>query len=99
MECYSAKKRNEIELFVVRWMDLESVIQSEVSQKVKHKYRMLTYIYMDSKKKAKMVMKNLGAGRNKEADLLENGLEDTGRGKGKLGQSERVVCTYIHYQM
>ena len=32
MEYYSAIKRNEIELFVVRWMDLESVIQSEVSQ-------------------------------------------------------------------
>ena len=31
MEYYSAIKRNEIELFVVRWMDLESVIQSEVS--------------------------------------------------------------------
>ena len=35
----------EIELFVVRWMDLESVIQSEVSQKEKNKYRMLTHIY------------------------------------------------------
>ena len=33
MEYYSAIKRNEIELFVVRWRDLESVIQSEVSQK------------------------------------------------------------------
>ena len=33
MEYFSAIKRNEIELFVVRWMDLESVIQSEVSQK------------------------------------------------------------------
>ena len=32
-EYYSAIKRNEVELFVVRWMDLESVIQSEVSQK------------------------------------------------------------------
>ena len=30
-------KNNEIELFVVRWMDLESVIQSEVSQKEKNK--------------------------------------------------------------
>ena len=29
---------------VVRWMDLESVIQSEVSQKEKNKYRMLTHI-------------------------------------------------------
>ena len=45
MEYYSAIKRNEIELFVVRWVDLESVIQSEVSQKEKNKYCMLTQIY------------------------------------------------------
>ena len=45
MEYYSAIKRNEIELFVVRWMDLESVVQSEVSQKEKNKYRILTHIY------------------------------------------------------
>ena len=45
MEYYSAIKRNEIELFVVRWMDLETVIQSEVSQKEKNKYHMLTHIY------------------------------------------------------
>ena len=38
MEYYSAIKRNEIELFVERWMDLESVIQSEVSQIEKYKY-------------------------------------------------------------
>ena len=45
MEYYSAVKGNEIELFVVRWMDLESVIQSEVSQKEKNKNHMLTHIY------------------------------------------------------
>ena len=45
MEYYSAIKRNEIELFVVRGMDLESVIQSDVSQKEKNKYHMLTHIY------------------------------------------------------
>ena len=45
MEYYSAIKINEIELFVVRSMDLESVIQSEVSQKEKNKYRMLTHIH------------------------------------------------------
>ena len=45
MEYYSPIKRNEIELFVVRWMELESVIQSEVSQNEKNKYRMLTHIY------------------------------------------------------
>ena len=45
MEYYSAIKRNKIELFVVRRMDLESVILSEVSQKEKNKYHMLTHIY------------------------------------------------------
>ena len=45
MEYYSAMKRNKIELFVVRWMDLETVIKSEVSQKEKNKYRKLTLIY------------------------------------------------------
>ena len=45
MEYYSAIKRNKIELFVVRWIDLESVIQSEVSKKEKNKYHMLTHIY------------------------------------------------------
>ena len=40
---------------------------------------------MESKKKQKkMVMKNLGQDGNKDTDLLENGLEDMGRGKGKL---------------
>ena len=43
--------RNDIELFVVRWMDLESVIQSELSQKEKNKYRMLTHIWNLKKKK------------------------------------------------
>ena len=38
MEYYSAIKMNEIESFVEMWMDLESVIQSEVSHKEKNKY-------------------------------------------------------------
>ena len=46
MEYYSAIKKNEIELFVVRWMDLESITQSEVRQKEKNKYRRLTHIYV-----------------------------------------------------
>ena len=45
IEYYSAIKRNKTELFVVRWLHLESVIQSEVSQKEKDKYHMLTHIY------------------------------------------------------
>ena len=38
MEYYSAIKRNETGSFVKTWMDLETVIQSEVSQKEKNKY-------------------------------------------------------------
>ena len=45
MKYYSTIQRNETELFVAWWMDTESVIQSEVSQKEKNKYRMLTYKY------------------------------------------------------
>ena len=44
MEYYSAIKRNEIESFVETWMDLEIVIQNEVSQKEKNKYRILTHV-------------------------------------------------------
>ena len=58
-----------------------------------------TYIWNLKNNNKKMVMKNLGQDGNKDADLLENGIEDTGRGKGKMGQSERVALTYIHYQM
>ena len=44
MEYYSAIKRNAVGSFVEMWMDLETVIQSEVSQKEKNKYRILTRI-------------------------------------------------------
>ena len=44
MEYYSAIKRNEIESFVETWMDLQTVIQSEVSQKEKNKYRILMHV-------------------------------------------------------
>ena len=45
MEYYLAIKRNKIGSFVVMWMNLESVIQSEVSQKEKNKYFILMHIY------------------------------------------------------
>ena len=45
MEYYSAIKKNTFELVVMRWMKLESIIQSEVSQKEKHQYSILTHIY------------------------------------------------------
>ena len=44
MEYYSAIKRNKSESVLVRWMNLEPVVQSEVSQKEKSKYHTLIHI-------------------------------------------------------
>ena len=45
MEYYSAVKRNAFESVLMRWMSLEPIIQSEVCQKEKDKFCVLTYIY------------------------------------------------------
>ena len=45
MEYYSAIKKNTFESVITRWIILEPIIQSEVSQKEKHQYSILLYIY------------------------------------------------------
>ena len=45
MEYYAAVKKNTFESVLMRWMKLEAIIQSEVSQKEKHQYSILTHIY------------------------------------------------------
>ena len=45
MEYYSAIKKNAFESVLMRWMKPEPIIQSEVSQKEKHQYSVLTHIY------------------------------------------------------
>ena len=45
MESYSAIKRNSFESVLMRWMKLEPIIPSEVSQKDKDQYSILTHIY------------------------------------------------------
>ena len=67
MKYYSAIKRNAFASVLMRWMNLEPIIQSEVSQKEKDKYHILTHIY----ESRKMLLKNLFIGqqwrnRNKE---------------------------------
>ena len=49
MEYDSAIKRNTVESVLMRWMNLEPIIQSDVSQKEKDKYRILM-LYMGSRK-------------------------------------------------
>ena len=45
MEYYSAIKRNTFESVLMRWMNLEPIILSEVSQKEKDKYHILMHIH------------------------------------------------------
>ena len=45
MEYYSAIKKNTFESVLMRCMKLEPIIQSEVSQKEKHQYSILTHMY------------------------------------------------------
>ena len=60
MEYYSVIKRNEFESVLVRWMNLDPVIQSELSQKERNKYCILIHVYMES---IKMVLMNLFVGQ------------------------------------
>ena len=57
MEYYSAIKKNEIMPFAATWVDLETIILSEVSQIEKDKYH-IHHLYVESKKK-EMIQMNL----------------------------------------
>ena len=67
MEYYSAIKKNTFESVLMRWMNLEPIIQSEVSQKEKHQYSILI-IYMEFRK---MVMITLYARQQKRHRCIE----------------------------
>ena len=45
IEYHSTTKENTFESVLMRWMNLEPIIQSEVSQKEEHQYSILTHIY------------------------------------------------------
>ena len=59
MDYFLAIKKNAFKSVLVRWMNLQPVIQSEVSQKENNKY----YILMQYVKSRKMVLMNLFAGK------------------------------------
>ena len=68
MECYSAIKWNTFESVLMMWMNLQPVLQSELSQEEKDKYLsiyILMYIYMESRKMIPMYLQ----GNNGETDI------------------------------
>ena len=82
MEYYSAIKRNAFESVMMRWMNLEPIIQSEVSQKEKDKYRILMHKYGIKKNGSEKFIYRAAVGET----AIENRLMDMGRGE------ERVRC-------
>ena len=81
MEYYSAIKKTTFESVLMRWMKLEPIIQSEVSQKEKHQYSILTHMYG-------MVTITLYARQQKRHRCIEQsfGLYERGRGWDDLGE-------------
>ena len=78
MEYYLAIKRNPFESVLMRWMNLEPIIQSEVSQKEKDKYCILTHtygIYKDG-------TNNLKCRAAKQTQMFKNRLLDSAEGEG-----------------
>ena len=86
-EYYSAIKRNAFELVLMRWMNLEPIIQSEVSQKEKNKYCILTLIHGILEK---LYWRIYLQGSNGETDV-ENRLMNMGRGDRRVRCMERVT--------
>ena len=94
MEYYSAIKKNTFESVLMRWMKLEPIIQSEVSQKEKHQYSILTNIYGTLKDGNN----NPEYETSKETQTYRR-VFWTLREKASVGCSERVVLKHAYYRM
>ena len=70
----------------MRWMNLEPIIESEVSQKEKDKYHILTHVYGIKKNGTEEFIYRVAM----ETDI-ENRLMDIGRGKERVRRMERVT--------
>ena len=88
-------KRNGFESVPMRWMNLESIIQSKSRQKEKDKYRILTHIYMESRK---MLLNSLFTGqqwRNSQREYTyrhgERGREGEMYGKSNM-ETYITIC-------
>ena len=92
MEYDSAIKRNTFESVLLRQMNLEPIIQSEVSQKEKDKYHILTRIYGTRQ----MVLMKLFAGRHRHREQTYG--HRGGEKEGEVGMyGESNMETYTQF--
>ena len=92
MEYYSAIKKNSLESVLMRWMKLEPIIQSEVSQKDKEHYSILTHIYG--------ILKNGNdnqyAKQKKETQMYRTDFWTLWE-KARVGCFERTTLKHVYY--
>ena len=80
MQYYSAIKKNAFESVLMRWMILEPIIQSEVSQKEKHQYNILMRIYGIEKDGNDDYMQD----SKRDTDIKNRLLDSVGEGKSGM---------------
>ena len=88
VEYYSSIKRNTFDSVIMRWINLETILQSEASHKEKDKYQILMHIYMESRK----IWWTYLQGSSRDVDI-ENRFVDT-VGEGESGTTENIIETY-----
>ena len=94
MEYYSGIKKNTFESVLMRWMKLEPIIQSEVSQKEKYQYSILIHIW----NLERSLMITLYARQQKRQRCVEQSFGLCGRGRGwdDLGEGHwnmyNIIC-------
>ena len=93
MEYYSAIKMNSFESVLMRWMKLEPIIQSEVSQKDKDQYSILMHIYMQFRK----MVTNPICKTEKETQMYITDFWTLWE-KARVGCSERIALKQVYYQ-
>ena len=94
MEYYSAMKKNSFESVLMGWMKLEPIIQSEVSQKDKHQYSILTHIYGI----LKVANDNLICKTEKETQIYRTDFWTLWE-KVRMGCFERTASKHVYYQV
>ena len=93
MEYYLDIKKNTFESVLMRWMKVEPIIQSEVSQKDKHQYSILTHIYGILKDGND----NPICKTEKETEMYRTDFGTLWE-KARVGCSERTALKQVYYE-
>ena len=93
MEYYSAIEKDTFELVLMRWMKLEPIIHSEVSQKEKHQQSILTHIYGIKKDGNDNPIQD----SKRDTDVQNSLLDSEGEGKGGMIWENGIETCIISY--